>query len=130
MLRGDEASFRQVMDLLLESLRGELDADEWERLAALRRVDQDVVLAIWSTVLDTEADELTAMVEALASSITVPYLSLHGSDPGEGYEEWLRGLVVDSLFEEWVGTGHYPHLVQPARFLELLDEFETSISDD
>jgi pimeloyl-ACP methyl ester carboxylesterase len=128
-LRGDEDEFRVVMDMILEGLRGSLGDEEWQRLSKLRRVDQDVVLAIWSAVLETEAQDLEALVNALAGAITVPYLSLHGSDPGEGYEAWLKALVENVQYEEWEDRGHYPHLVEPERFVALVDEFESSLFD-
>ena len=127
MLRGNAAAFRQVIDMVFDSMRGQLDDQEWARLQSLRHADQEVVLGVWATVLDTDAQELDAMVNALASAIVVPYLSLHGTDPGEGYEEWLKALVADARVEQWAGLGHYPHLVAPDRFLELLGEFEATL---
>jgi pimeloyl-ACP methyl ester carboxylesterase len=78
-------------------------------------------------VLEAEAEDLEAMVTSLASAITVPYLSLHGTNPGEGYEDWLSNLVSGARIEQWQGAGHYPHLVEPERFFDLLAEFEASL---
>lgn len=128
LLRGDEASFRGVIDALFESMRGELGDQEWSRVQALRHPDQEVVLGVWSAVFDTDPDELDAMVSALASAISVPYLSLHGTDPGDGYEEWLGGLVDEAHVERWPLLGHYPHLVAPDRFMKSLEDFEATLS--
>lgn len=127
MLRGDDAAFQQVIDMVFDSMRGELDDQEWARLRSLRHADQEVVLGVWAAVLDTDPQELDAMVNALASAIVVPYLSLHGIDPGEGYEDWLGALVVEARVERWNGLGHYPHLAAPDRFFELLEEFEATL---
>lgn len=127
MLRGDDAAFHQVIDMIFDSMRGELDDSEWTRLQSLRRADQEVVLGVWDAVLELDAKELDAMVNALASAIVVPYLSLHGTDPGEDYEEWLGALVVEARIERWEGFGHYPHLVAQDRFFELLGDFETTL---
>lgn len=127
LLRGDDAAFRQVIHMMFDSMRGELDEKEWARLQSLRRADQEVVLGVWDAVLELDANELDAMVNALASAIVVPYLSLHGTDPGEDYEAWLGALVVEARVEQWDGFGHYPHLVAPERFLELLGDFETTL---
>jgi pimeloyl-ACP methyl ester carboxylesterase len=129
MLRGDDDAFQQVMKMVFEEMRGQVDDEEWERLASLRRADQEVVLAIWAAVLDAEAEDLEAMVDSLASAITVPYLSLHGTDPGEGYEQWLCDLIDDARVEQWEGLGHYPHLVDPDRFFDLLEDFEESLAE-
>lgn len=129
MLRGDDVAFQQVMAMVFEALRGELDDEEWARLALLRRADQEVVLAVWAAVLETRAEDLDQMVNALASAIAVPYLALHGTDPGAGYEDWLGDLVDDARFEQWEGLGHYPHLVDVDRFVTLLGEFEATLTE-
>jgi pimeloyl-ACP methyl ester carboxylesterase len=127
MLRGDDEAFQQAMTIVFESMRGRADDVEWKRLASLRRADHEVVLSIWAAVLEAEAEDLEAMVTSLASAITVPYLSLHGTNPGEGYEDWLSNLVSGARIEQWQGAGHYPHLVEPERFFDLLAEFEASL---
>ncbi|MDP2290729.1 MAG: alpha/beta hydrolase, partial [Actinomycetota bacterium] len=68
-----------------------------------------------------------ATVEALASAITVPYLSLHGIDPGPDYGDWLTRLVPTATVELWPDLGHYVQLVEPDRFLARLAEFEAAV---
>jgi pimeloyl-ACP methyl ester carboxylesterase len=123
MLR-DEATFQTAIDLVFQSMMGPLPADEVERVGALRRADQSVVLGIWGTVFSSTPAELDATVEALASAITVPYLSLHGIDPGEEYGHWLHQLVPSATVEVWPDQGHYPHLVHRERFVERLVDFD------
>jgi pimeloyl-ACP methyl ester carboxylesterase len=118
MLRGDDASFRTAIDLVFQSMMGPLGADEVERVGALRRADQSVVLGIWGTVFESTPEELDATVAALAGAITVPCLSLHGIDPGEQYTHWLRKLVPSATVEVWPEQGHYPHLIHRDRFVE------------
>jgi pimeloyl-ACP methyl ester carboxylesterase len=110
--------------MVFDSMVGPLPADEAARIAGLRRARQDVVLGIWSTVFESTADELDATVEGLLGAVNVPYLSLHGIDPGEAYTAWLRRLMPSATVEVWPDQGHYPHLVQPARFLERLIDFD------
>jgi pimeloyl-ACP methyl ester carboxylesterase len=126
-LRGDEAGFQAVMAALFDGVRGRLDDDGWARLSALRRADQEVVLGVWSTVLETPAADLAALVESVAGALTVPFLSLHGTDPGPGYAGWLTGLVPSATVEMWDGDGHYPHLVEPDRFVARLAEFAAGL---
>lgn len=128
MLRGDEATFLNLMSMLFDSMRGRLGDKEWARLSALRHPVQEVVLGVWSAVLDLEVEELDAEVYSIASAIDVPYLALHGTDPGDGYEAWLNDLVDDLRVELWDGLGHYPHLVEPQRFVALVNEFEAGIA--
>jgi pimeloyl-ACP methyl ester carboxylesterase len=124
MLRGDDASFRTAIDLVFRSMMGPLGPDEVERVSALRRADQAVVLGIWGTVFESTAEELDATVAALAGSITVPYLSLHGIDPGEAYTRWLHKLVPTATVDVWPEQGHYPHLIHRERFVERIIDFD------
>lgn len=123
MLRADQASFEAAMSMVFDAMRGPLSDEEWARLQGLRRYDQGVVLAIWESVFSLSADELAEMVRNLSGAISAPYLSLHGTDPGAGYEEWLGQLLSQARVERWEGAGHYPHLVDPTRFVARLDEF-------
>ncbi|MDO8363807.1 MAG: alpha/beta hydrolase [Actinomycetota bacterium] len=124
MLKGDDESFQQALDLLFGTLEGPLPVAEQQRLRRQRHAERDVVLGTWAAVFDSTEDELDAMATQLAGAITVPYLSLHGTDPGADYAPWLQALVPTATVEVWPETGHYPHLVDPVRFLARLAEFE------
>ena len=127
-LEGTQADFEFALAMIFGMLNGPLPEDERDRLAALRGTpNRDVVLATWDAVLHATPEELDATVEALAGAITVPYLSLHGIDPGPGYAEWLTGLVPTATVEVWDELGHYPQLVEPDRFLARLAEFEAQV---
>jgi hypothetical protein len=95
MLRGEPAGFQAAMAMVFQMLHGPLPPAEVARLTALRRPEQAVVLGAWGTVFDSTPEELDATVAALAAAVAVPYLSLHGADPGEPYSAWLRGHVPD-----------------------------------
>jgi pimeloyl-ACP methyl ester carboxylesterase len=127
LLRGDAATFTATMDMIFDAMRGPLSDDEWARLHELRRYDQEVVLDIWASVFELSKEDLAEMVNNLAGAISAPYLSLHGTDPGEGYETWLSSLVPQAQVERWIGAGHYPHLAEPERFLTRLADFEAGL---
>lgn len=127
MLRGDRESCAEAVEMVLDAMRGQLAGDELARIESLRRTDQDVVLGVWDPVIDTPRDELDTMVRTLASAVAVPYLSLHGIDPGAQYPSFLMGLVPGAVVEIWPEHGHYPHLVDPARFLARLRSFEATL---
>jgi hypothetical protein len=59
----------------------------------------------------------------MARAIRCPYLAIHGIDPGPAYATWLAGLVPGAVVEVWDGLGHYPHLVEPDRFVRRIEEF-------
>jgi pimeloyl-ACP methyl ester carboxylesterase len=126
LLRGSRDEFDGALAAVFGSMHGPLPADEVARIGALRRAEPDVVLGIWGTVFSSTADELDATVTALAGGVTVPYLSLHGIDPGPEYHGWLTGLVPTAVVEVWPDHGHYPHLVDPARFLTRLSDWVAS----
>ncbi len=129
MLRGDEAGFRSVIDMVFDSMRGSLPEPEVARIEAIRRPVQDVVLGGWSALLDSTLEDLEALVSATFGRITAPYLAIHGIDPGPGYGDWLKSLVSSSDCEVWPDLGHYPHLTAPDRFLARLAEFENGLTD-
>ena len=128
VLRGPVEGFEALVGQLFVGLRGRLDDDGWARLEGLRRADQEVVLGIWAPVLETPAAGLRALVADLAGAVTVPYLALHGEAPGERYGPWLRGLIPTATVECWDGLGHYPHLVEPERFVARLRAFEATLA--
>lgn len=124
MLRGDDTSFQSAIDTVFESMAGPLPPDEARRIAALRHAAQDVVLGIWGTVFDSTRDELDATVDALVGGVHSPYLALHGIDPGPEYGQWLCSALATATYEVWADHGHYPHLVDPLRFLARLAAFD------
>ena len=124
LLRGDADSFETAIGLLFGSMAGALPPAEQARIDMLRRPDQSVVLGIWGTVFDSSPAELDAQVDALVGGVTVPYLALHGIDPGDDYGAWLTGAMPSAQIEVWPDVGHYPHLVHPERFLALIESFD------
>lgn len=122
-LRGDEATFQGVIQMMFQAMAGPLPAAEVERLDALRDARQDVVLGTWESMFTSSQQDLDAMVDQLAGAITVPYLAIHGDNPGDEYATWLTGLVPTATVEVWPDHGHYPHLVDPTRFARRLRDF-------
>lgn len=123
LLRGDAASFRAAIQMVFDSMRGPLSAAETARIEALRQPDQAVVMGIWDSVIDSPEAELNALVDGLAAGVKLPYLALHGIDPGPEYAAWLKQAVPSSTLEVWPDHGHYPHLVDPERFVQRLQAF-------
>jgi pimeloyl-ACP methyl ester carboxylesterase len=125
MLRGEE--FPGVITALFDSMHGGLPADEVARVSALRRPDQAVVLGVWAPLLELSSEALEELVGALTATVRVPYLALHGIDPGPGYGEWLHRVIPTATLEVWDGDGHYPHLVHRERFLARVRAFESAL---
>jgi pimeloyl-ACP methyl ester carboxylesterase len=123
LLRGSEDEFRQAVDMVFGAMAGRLPAEEVDRLGAIRRPEPDVVLGVWSTVLDATPEELDAQVAELLDGVEVPYLALHGIDPGVEYDAWLKARIRGASVEVWADYGHYPHLVDPERFLARVRRF-------
>lgn len=126
MLR-DPAAFPAVIGGLFAQLEGDLlSAPERERLAGLRRPEQDVVLGVWELLLERDRAEVDAIVDALLAGYrehATPYLALFGVDPGDGYPAWIADRVPGAVTEVWHGHGHYPHLIDPGRFVDRLHDF-------
>ena len=123
VLRGDEATFRPLITEIFDSLLyGALPTAERARIQALSHPEQDVVLGAWDFVLTSTPEEMEELIRSTAQLVTVPYLALHGSDPGEVYVAWLEDVMPTATFELWPDLGHYPHLVEPARFVRRVRE--------
>lgn len=111
---------------MFTGFHGALPPAEVARLEALRRIDQEVVLGVWSPLLDLDRAGLEAAVDgmATASAPAGPYLAIHGSDLPPGYTDWMiERTGTDSSVEVWPDLGHYPHLVEPDRFVARVLEF-------
>ena len=130
MLR-DPETFPGVMTALFTDMAGtKLSAAEVTRISELRRLDQEVVLGVWELVLTTPPDELAAVVDQVLlgyGANATPYLGVFGIDPGDDYGDWISSRVPRATVELWPGHGHYPHLVDPNRFVDRLETFWAQI---
>jgi pimeloyl-ACP methyl ester carboxylesterase len=84
---------------------------------------REVVLGLWLPLLHETEESVLAPLAPLLRQIRAPYLSLHGDDPGPGYEAWLRQYVATAEVETWAGLGHWLHRVEPERFLARVRDF-------
>jgi pimeloyl-ACP methyl ester carboxylesterase len=81
------------------------------------------VLGVWDFVLTASPEEMDERITSTARMITAPYLAIHGIDPGDEYATWLKDVMPGATLEVWPDIGHYPHLVEPARFVRRVEEF-------
>ncbi len=125
MLEGDMDAFQGAIAAMFDDLAGPLDGAERWRVDHVREPDQDVVLDVWDLVFGAPADELDAVVDSIAGAITGPYLSVHGTDPGPDYDGWLTSRIPTAVVEVWPDLGHYPHLIEPDRFVARVVEFDS-----
>ncbi len=126
MLR-DPAQYQLVVDAMFEMMMGQmLPADEQARINGLRRADHAVVFGVWELLLTQPVEAIAATVDAALAGYAgrdLAYLGLFGLDPGVGYAEWLAERISNSTVEYWPDFGHYPHLVDPDRFVARLRDF-------
>ena len=127
MLHGNESEFQAAIAAIFDDMAGPLDGHERRRVDGIRAADRDVVLGVWDVMFTASAQELDAVVDSLAAAITVPYLSLHGIDPGRDYATWLTAKIPSATVEVWPHHGHYPHLIDPARFVTRVTEFPATL---
>ena len=124
ILRGPEAGFQQVMLALFDAMYGALGQQERDRLAALRRPVQSVVLGYWAVILEESVEQINEQIRQFVSRIRVPYLALFGSDPGPTYATWLAQYIPGAVTEVWEEHGHYPHLVDLPRCISRVNTFD------
>lgn len=122
-LRGDgftDAMLEFVEILQIDPLGGPARA---ELDAAIRAADRDVVLGVWAQLFASTDEELDAAIASALPHLRAPCLSLHGSQPEDGYAEWLTGHAPHAEVEVWEGMGHFLHLVDPPRFASRMRAF-------
>jgi pimeloyl-ACP methyl ester carboxylesterase len=127
MLRGSPEEFATAVGIVFSALDGPLPASERARLDAISSPEQDVVLGVWGTVFDSSAEDLDLLTAAVVDGVSVPYLSLHGSDPGDDYPDWLTAVIPSATVEIWDGLGHYPQLTAPERLVTRLAQLDPAI---
>ena len=133
MLR-DPEQYHLVVDAMFEMMMGDmLPASEQSQINGLRRADHEVVLGVWELLLTEPVEQIAAAVDDALAGYTgrsVPYLALFGIDPGDDYAAWLAERIPASIVECWSDAdhhfGHYPHLVDPDRFVTRLSDFWTT----
>lgn len=122
MLRGEQ--FPGVIRMVFDAMYGPLDPAQVARLSELRAPDQQVVLGVWAPLLELTTEDLDALVGQVVGGVEVPVLALHGIDPGPDYPAWLTARLPTAEVEVWADHGHFPHLVDPDRFLARLRAFD------
>ncbi len=133
MLR-DPDQYGVVVDAMFEMMMGDLlPPDEQARITELRRPEHQVVLGAWELLLTAPVEVIAAAVDAALAGYAgrnVAYLAIFGLDPGGHYADWLAERIPGATVEYWSGGdrpfGHYPHLVDPDRFVTRLHEFWNS----
>lgn len=119
-------NFTDALNEEMELLGGPRLPERVRRELRAYRVEarRPVVLGLWLPLVDETEESVVATLTPLLQQVRAPYLSLHGSDPGPGYEAWLRKLVPSARVETWDGLGHWLHRVEPERFLKRVREFQ------
>jgi pimeloyl-ACP methyl ester carboxylesterase len=115
------SGFVEALDEEMEAMAGPaLPARLREELRAYRVPERrPVVLGMWLPLVDQTEQRILDTLTPLLAQLRGPYLSLHGIDPGPGYEEWLRSALpgCEVAVELWPGQGHWLHRIDPDRFL-------------
>jgi len=105
-----------------------LPEPERSRVAATRRVEQELVLDHWRLPLSSPPAQVQQLVDGMLDAIDVPFLYLAGQEPPEPVRAHLAAHLGGLEVVTWPGQGHLVHLAQPARFAELLAAFATRVA--
>lgn len=123
MLRGD--AFEAVITGMFAQMAGALPQVEQERVDAIRRPVQRVVLGVWAPLLELSPDDLVTTVDAtVRAPAGYPYLQIQGIAAGADYPAWLRERIPGARVDDWENMGHYPHLCEPERFVAAVRAFD------
>jgi pimeloyl-ACP methyl ester carboxylesterase len=124
MLKGSPEEFQAAISAVFDQMAGPLAGAERQRVDGLREADQDVVLGVWELLFSATVEEIDGIIDGVVAAIDMPYLSLHGIDPGPEYAAWLTGKVPSATVEVWPDLGHYPQLIERDRFVRRVVEFD------
>lgn len=118
-------TFNATMNAMFEGMASPGLAPEVAAMLAAGRTDadQDVVLGIWGPMMDGPDPAVDGLVDAILATVTMPYLSTHGIDPGPDYAGWLQQRVPQAAVEVDAGKGHYVHLLDTAAFVGRVRSF-------
>jgi pimeloyl-ACP methyl ester carboxylesterase len=118
------AALRGGFDVLWSRLRASM---QFELVPAERRAlveasgapSRELALGYWDDLLTRPEAELQELVDEMLARLRaaqVPYHLIAGTEPGEGYRTWLREALPQARVTVYPSAGHFPHLVDPARF--------------
>jgi pimeloyl-ACP methyl ester carboxylesterase len=131
--------FAELVHRVAPALRGAGFAHAWqpfEQSLGIERVPEpvrslvyeahavrpEVVAGYWEMLLSADPAEFQASIDAQVAELDVPCLAVFGRLLTGGERERFDRMP-DLELEEWVGDGHFVHLVDPARFAARLRRF-------
>jgi pimeloyl-ACP methyl ester carboxylesterase len=85
---------------------------------------RDVMLGYWQPIF--EADGVRAECEQVLigvgamRALNIPYLVVAGAEPDPAYRAYLERNFPEAAVATLPNSGHFPHLVHPREFAELL----------
>jgi pimeloyl-ACP methyl ester carboxylesterase len=103
----------------------ELSPQQRELLHSTPR--QDLLLGYWRDLLERSPEELTAQrtdeLRALHEAGT-GFHHVSRAPLDHGYRSWLESVVPGAGFTVLPGSGHFPHVAQPAAVVEVLSRWD------
>ena len=134
--------FAQLLRSVEPVLRGPDHLDVWTRLVdgmglaelspELRQLlpstpRQDLLLGYWRDLLERSPEELAAQrtqqLRALHEAGTA-FHHVSRAPLDAGYLSWVRSVLPDAGFTVLPGSGHFPHLAQPAAVAEVVSRWD------
>lgn len=124
-VRGSD--FDPFIRAMFAPMYGDLDPSIVDEIEQRRTLRQEVVVGAWTPLLELGADELDDWVTKIVTlPPATPYLALHGFDVGDEYAAWLRSRIPGARIEKASTTTHYPHLADPAWFVDRVLGFDAA----
>ena len=81
-----------------------------------------LVLGYWTDLLQTDPEALQTRIDRLVATICTPVLAIFG-DQIASSERLRLTRTLGAEVEEWIGSGHFVHLIDPDRFVSRLLAF-------
>jgi pimeloyl-ACP methyl ester carboxylesterase len=97
-------------------------------LRAGERESQEVVVAYQADLLERPLEEVVRWRDeglAQLARAGTPYVALQTEPVDPAEEAWLHGLLPQAEVQVWPVGHHFPHLADPAAFVDLMKRFAT-----
>jgi pimeloyl-ACP methyl ester carboxylesterase len=118
-----QADFMALFAIVEPTLHTELLPVATRQVVTSNSHPRPAMISYWANLLEETPEALTNWVDeemAALAKACVPYLLIAGAELAVPLRESMVHAVPNAIIEVWAGSGHFPHLAHPDRFVDRL----------
>ncbi len=115
--------FMALWAMMEPTLHTDLLPTAARQMVASNSQPRPAMIGYWANLLEETPERLTSWVNSEMAAIAikrVPYLLVAGSELPAPLQESIVRAIPHATIEVWAGSGHFPHLAHPDRFVDRL----------